>query len=152
MLRSRPAYPIWQVSERGYSLQPGKKLLEINTMVRLKGLAFKGSQGGEQGRTLRGQTATGARAGRAATGLSFLCEDMHNDILMALDPEATGEGGMTAQQVVAAREAEAAAAATAREAWLEQEEGGGGVESLRRGRGRARGRGVPSPRPAGWGP
>ena len=108
-----------QVSERGYALQPGRKLLEVSTMLRLKGLAFTGSQGGPQGRTFRPPTASGARAGRGASGLSFLCEDMHNDLLMACDPEATGEeAGMTAAQAVAAREAEAAA----RETWLNGEE------------------------------
>ena len=104
-----------QLSERGYALLPGKKLLEVTTMLRLKGLAFTGSQGGPQGRTLRGPTETGARAGRAASGLSFLCEDMHNDLLMACDPEVTEEPGMTAAQTVAAREA----AAAARAAWID---------------------------------
>ena len=46
---------------------------------------------------------------------------MHNDVLMALDPEVSGEGaGLTAAQAVAAREA-AAAQAAARAAWLEGE-------------------------------
>ena len=47
---------------------------------------------------------------------------MHNDVLMALDPEVSGEGaGLTAAQAVAAREAEAATQAAARAAWLEGE-------------------------------
>ena len=45
-------YKLEQVSERGFSLLPGKKLLELSTMLRLKGLAFTGSQSGPQGRTL----------------------------------------------------------------------------------------------------
>ena len=103
-------YNLEQVSERGYSLLPARKLLELGTMVRLRGLAFTGTQGGPAGRELRGPTATGARAGRAASSLSFLCEDMHNDILMACDPEVTGEEGrMSAAEAVAAREAQAAA-------------------------------------------
>ena len=112
----RRARLLSQVSERGYSLLPGKKLLEVSTMVRLKGLAFVGSQGGPQGRQLRAPTLTGALSRRAATGLSFLCEDMHNNILMACDPEVTGEeAGMTAAQAVAAREE----AEVAREQWME---------------------------------
>ena len=75
-------------------------------MLRLKGLAFTGSQSGPQGRTLRPATSTGARSTRAPSGLSFLCEDMHNDVLMTCDPEVTGEeAGTTAAQAVAAREA-----------------------------------------------
>ena len=112
-------YKLEQVSERGYALLPGKKLLEVSTMVRLKGLAFNGSQGGPQGRALRAATASGARSSRAASGLSFLCEDMHNDVLMACDPEVTGNE-LTAAQAVAAREAEAAEREAARAAWEEE--------------------------------
>jgi hypothetical protein len=61
---------IWQV------------MLVVNHMVFLKGLSFKGSQSGPQGRALR-QAATGPYAAQRAkgSGLSFLCEDSHNLIL-----------------------------------------------------------------------
>ena len=70
------------MSERGYRLLPEKRYLVVNTLIRLKGLAFHRTQGGPQQRTLR-PTATGPCAAarkEGVGGLSFLSEDMHNMI------------------------------------------------------------------------
>jgi hypothetical protein len=73
------------VSERGYRLLPDKRYMVVNTMIRLKGLAFNRTQGGPQGRTLR-LTATGPAAAarkEGVGGLSFFSEDMYNTCLAA---------------------------------------------------------------------
>ena len=78
-------YKLEQVSERGYRLLPEKRYLVVNTMIRLKGLAFVRSQGGPQQRELR-TTATGPAAAarkEGVGGLSFFSEDMHNMCMSA---------------------------------------------------------------------
>jgi hypothetical protein len=75
-------YVLRQKSERGYELLTPPVWIVINHMIRLKGLAFRGSQAGPQGRTLR-PTATGPYAAQRAqgSGLSFLDEEVNNEIL-----------------------------------------------------------------------
>ena len=81
-------YKLDQESERGYRLQPEKRYLVVNTMIRLKGLGFSRTQGGLGGserRVLR-ETATGPAAAarrEGMGGLSFFSEDMHNMCLSA---------------------------------------------------------------------
>lgn len=78
-------YVLRQQSERGYELQSAEVWIVVNHMVRLRGISFTSSQSGPQGRTLRKLLAKGpASSGRAmGTGLSFLSEDMHNQIMLA---------------------------------------------------------------------
>ena len=76
-------YMLEQVSERDYRLLSEKRYRVVNTLVRLKELAFIRTQGGPQQRLLR-PTATGPAAAarkEGVGGLSFLSEDMHNTIL-----------------------------------------------------------------------
>ena len=88
-------------------------------MVRLKGLKFSRTQGGPQNRTLRA-TATGPAAAARATGvggLSFLCEDLHNEVLAACDPNDSHEqDGARLEAAAAAMRAEEAATVAEAEA------------------------------------
>ena len=92
-------YMLRQKSERGYELLSPIVWLVVNHCIRLKGLAFRGSQSGPQRRELRPNT-TGPYAEYRATGsgLSFLDEETHNEIIMACeyadpDEDDTGAGG-----------------------------------------------------------
>ena len=94
-------YILRQRSERGYELLSETVWIVVNHMIRLKGLAFSRAQAGPQERSFR-----------SGSGLSFLCEDMHNEILSALGADADGDSAAA----VAASDAEARAAAVAAEA------------------------------------
>lgn len=84
-------YELRQRSERGYELQPEEVLLVVNHMIFLKGLSFRNSQSGLQGRTLRPNPGGPNAAGRArGSGLSFFSEDSHNLILDALGVNDSG--------------------------------------------------------------
>ena len=86
-------YALRQRSERGYELLGPKVWIVVDHMIRLKGLAFRGSQAGPQGRELRqiANPVGPAAAGRAkGSGLSFLDEEVHHEILAGAeyaDPE-----------------------------------------------------------------
>jgi len=71
-----PAQWFWleQISERGYRLMSEERLIPVSTTVRLRDIKFSNTQGGPQGRELRGRS-----------NLLFLSEDMHNAILAACD-------------------------------------------------------------------
>ena len=58
----------------------------MNHMIRLKGVGFTSSQSGPQQRELR-RAASGPYAAMRArgSGLSFMSEDMHNEIMAACD-------------------------------------------------------------------
>ena len=79
-------YALRQKSERGYELLAPIFWLVVNHCIRLKGLAFRSSQSGPQERHLR-QTVTGPYGAQRATGsgLSFLDEETHNEIVMACE-------------------------------------------------------------------
>lgn len=76
---------MFQQSEQGYELQCAEVWIVVNHMIRLRGISFNSSQSGQQGRTLHKLLAKGpASSGRSrGTGLSFLSEDMHNQIMLA---------------------------------------------------------------------
>ena len=93
-------YKLKQRSERGYELLEPKVWIVVNHMIRLKGLSFRGSQSGPQGRQLRtvDPTTGPAAAGRAhGSGLSFLEEEVHHEILAGAEYAAQEEAEAEAE-------------------------------------------------------
>jgi len=79
-------YILRQKSERGYELLTPIVWIVVNHMIRLKGLEFRGSQSGPQGRVLRPHTTGPCGEMRTSgSGLSFLDEEVHNEILLACE-------------------------------------------------------------------
>ena len=97
-------YALRQRSERGYELLTPKVWIVVDHMIRLKGLAFRGSQAGPQGRELRqiANPVGPAAAGRArGSGLFFLDEEIHHEILACAEyAEPEDEGSPTAAPIV----------------------------------------------------
>ena len=92
-------YKLKQRSECGYELLTPIVWIVVNHIIRLKGLAFRGSQAGPQGRALRPDTTGPYAAAHASggVGLSFLDEEVHNEIILGcehVEEEAAPEVGV----------------------------------------------------------
>lgn len=92
-------YILRQRSQRGYELLEETVWIVVSHMIRLRGLKFTRTQAGPQDRTFR-----------SGSGLSFLCEDMHNEILSAIGADVANEAGEAEAAEAEAAEAVAAAA------------------------------------------
>lgn len=79
-------YALKQKSERGYELLGPTVWIVVNHCIRLKGLAFRGRQSGPQQRNFRPNPSGPYGQQRASgSGLHFLDEETHNEILMACE-------------------------------------------------------------------